>query len=41
MQLHVEFKENPLSNPVDSHAIAFECRVNDQWERIGYVLHVA
>jgi len=29
------------SNPVDSHAVAFECRVNDQWERIGYVLHEA
>ena len=28
------------SNPVDSRAIAFECRVNDQCERIGYVLHV-
>lgn len=29
------------SNPVDSRAIAFECKVNDKWERIGYVVHEA
>ncbi len=26
------------NNPVDVRAIAFMCKVNDQWEKIGYVV---
>lgn len=32
----VELREEP-NNPVDSRAIAFVCKLNNQWERIGYV----
>ena len=36
----VRIRKEP-DNPVDSRAIAFECRLNDQWERIGYVVREA
>ena len=32
----VELRKEP-NNPVDSRAIAFVCKLNDTWERIGYV----
>ena len=28
-------------NPVDAHAIAFECKLDSTWERIGYVVREA
>ena len=27
-----------LQNPVDARAIAFQCKVKDKWERIGYIV---
>ena len=29
------------TNPVDAHAIAFQCKLNDKLHRIGYVLREA
>ncbi len=29
------------TNPVDAHAIAFECKLNDKWQKIGYVVREA
>lgn len=29
------------NNPVDTRAIAFMCHVEQEWERIGYVVHEA
>lgn len=36
----VRLREEP-NNPKDSRAIAFQCKVRDEWERIGYVVHEA
>ena len=36
----VKLEKEP-SNPIDSHAIAFMCKADKQWERIGYVVKEA
>ena len=33
----VRLQKEP-QNPVDAQAIAFQCKVKDKWERIGYVV---
>lgn len=36
----MKLKKEP-SNPIDSQAIAFMCRADKEWERIGYVVKEA
>ena len=38
--VEVRLRPEP-SNPKDSRAIAFECKINANWERIGYVVRDA
>ena len=39
-EVTVRIRPEP-DNPVDSRAIAFECKVQDEWELIGYVVREA
>ena len=39
-EVPVRLQEEP-KNPVDSRAIAFQCQVHENWERIGYVVREA
>ena len=40
--LDVEVKLSPEpSNPIDSKAIAFTCKIGDSWQKVGYVVHEA
>ena len=36
-QVEVHLRKEP-NNPVDSRAIAFDCKLTSNWERIGYVV---
>ena len=39
-EIPVQLQKEP-NNPVDTRAIVFECKVDDKWERIGYVVREA
>lgn len=39
-EVEVQLAPEP-TNPVDSNAIAFLCKLNDRWQRIGYVVREA
>ena len=40
MNIPVKLQPEP-NNPIDSKAIAFMCKVENDWERIGYVVQEA
>ena len=40
MEVLCQIKPEP-NNPYDSNAIAFECKINDSWQVIGYIVREA